>query len=89
MYLCLRNFPNVTDLPSCYVFENGRVILEECDVPGCNGTSFVLSFKKGHPTTYFSKSCIINLKPHYNYEQQQNNGFWTLKVFSKKQITRY
>ena len=36
--------------------------------------------------TYFSKSCKITIKQHYDYERQQNNGFWTL-AFNKKVFT--
>ena len=35
------------------------------------------TFFEGHPTTYFSKRRKISLKRHYNYEEQQHNGFWT------------
>ena len=38
---------------------------------------------EGHPTTYFSKSGKINLNQLNNYEEQQYNGFRTLK-FCKK-----
>ena len=27
---------------------------------------------EGHPTTYFSNSCEINYKQHYNNEEQSN-----------------
>ena len=30
---------------------------------------------EGHPTTYFSKSCKINLNQLNKYEEQQYNGF--------------
>ena len=38
---------------------------------------------EGHPTTYFSKSCRINLKQHYNNKEPQNIGFWML-IFLEK-----